>query len=117
MQSRYSERKTTSASVPLSAGTRVGEGQMLDRTVPGCLLRTAMPLDRGQDVQLLICLNELRPMRINLGIVRWVSDKTAGIEFIRMSAGDQERLRAFIGFKPQLRLSASWSEAPMCGGY
>lgn len=117
MNPRYSERKATSAKVTLSAGARVGEGQMVDLTVPGCLLQTAMLLERGQDVQLLIYLNELRPMRINLGIVRWVSGKAAGIEFIRMSAADQERLRVFIGFKPQLRHNASWSEAPMCVGY
>jgi len=76
-----------------------------------------MPLERGQDVQLLVYLNELRPMRINLGIVRWVSGKTAGVEFIRMSGADQERLRAFIGYKPQLKVSSSWAETPLCVGY
>ena len=117
MQPRYSERNPTSAKVTLSAGPRVGEGLMLDLTVPGCLLQTAMPLERGQDLKLLVYLNELRPMRINLGMVRWVSGKTAEIEFIRMSAADQERRRAFIGYKPQLRVSTSWGETPMCVGY
>ena len=114
---RYSERKPTSAKVTLSAGPRVGEGQVLDLTVPGCLLQTAMPLERGQDVQLLIYLNELRPMRINLGMVRWVSGRTAGIEFIRMSADDQARLRTFIGYKQQMRLSVTWGETPLCVAY
>ncbi len=54
MNPRYSERKDTSAKVTLSVGPRVGEGQVLDLTVPGCLLQTAMPLERGQDVQLLV---------------------------------------------------------------
>jgi hypothetical protein len=76
-----------------------------------------MPLERGQDVQLLIYLSGLRPMRITLGMVRWVSGKTAGIEFIRMSAEDQERLRIFIGFKPHLRRSDSWGETPLCVAY
>lgn len=114
----YSERKPTTAKVTLSAGPRVREGQVLDLTVPGCLLQTAMPLEPGQDVQLLIYLNALRPMRINLGMVRWVSGKTAGIEFIRMPSDDQERLRAFIGFRQQqLRLSGRWGEAPLCVAY
>lgn len=117
MHPRYSKRKPTSPRVTLSAGPRVGEGQVLDLTVPGCLLQTATPLERGQDLQLLIYLNELRPMRINLGMVRWVSGKTAGIEFIRMSADDQERLRLFIGHKPHLRLSVSWGETPLCVAY
>lgn len=114
---RYSERKPASAKVTLSAGPRVGEGQVLDLTVPGCLLQTAMPLERGQDVQLLIYLNELRPMRINLGMVRWVSGRTAGIEFIRMSADDQARLRTVIGYKQQMRLSVTWGEMPLCVAY
>lgn len=117
MHPRYSERKPTLAKVTLSAGPRVGEGQVLDLTVPGCLLQTAMPLERGQDVQLLIYLNELRPMRVTLGMVRWVSGKTAGIEFIRMSGDDQERLRLFIGYKQQMRLSVKWGEAPLCVAY
>ena len=117
MNPRYSERKLTSAKVTLSAGPRVGEGQVLDLTVPGCLLQTAMPLERGQDVQLLIYRNEFRPMRINLGVVRWVYWKMAGIEFIRMSADDQEWLRLFIGHKQQMRLSVKWGETPLCVAY
>ena len=117
MHPRYSERKPTLAKVTLSIGPRVGEGQVLDLTVPGCLLQTAMPLERGQDVQLLIYLNELRPMRITLGRVRWVSGNAVGIEFIRVSAADQERLRAFTGYKPQLRHSVRWGEMPRCVAY
>ncbi len=117
MNLRYSDRKSASAKVTLSAGPRVGDGQVLDLTVPGCLLQTAIPLERGQTIQLLIYLDELRPMRINLGVVRWTSGKTAGIEFIRTSVEDQERLRTFIGYKPQLRLSVRWGETPLCVAY
>ncbi len=106
-----------SQSHPCQPGHEWGEGQVLDMSVPGCLLHTAMPLERGQDVQLLIYLNELRPMRINLGMVRWVSGKMAGIEFIRMSGDDQERLRLFIGHQQQMRLSMKWGEAPLCVAY
>jgi hypothetical protein len=117
MHPRYRDRKPASAKVTLSAGPRVGEGHVLDLTNPGCLLQTAVPLERGQAVQLVIYLEVLRPMRITLGIVRWVSGKTVGIEFIRMSAQDQARLRAFIGSKPQLRVSVRWGETPLCVAY
>jgi len=114
---RYSERKATSAKVTLSAGPRVGEGLVLDVTVPGCLLQTAMPLKRGQDVQFVIYLNDLRPMRVNLGMVRWVSGKTTGIEFIRMSAEDQLRLQAHMGFVPRRTPThTSWRETVLCAG-
>lgn len=75
MHPRYRDRKPASAKVTLSAGPRVGEGHVLDLTNPGCLLQTAVPLERGQAVQLVIYLEVLRPMRITLGIVRWVSER------------------------------------------
>jgi hypothetical protein len=91
---------------------------VLDLTVPGCLLETAMLLERGQPVQLLVYLDQLRPLRINLGVVRWVSGKTAGIEFIRMSADDQGRLDVFVGSRPRRpRLGVRWGETPLCVGY
>jgi hypothetical protein len=77
-----------------------------------------MLLERGQTLQLLVYFDELRPLRINLGVVRWVSGKTAGIEFIRMSTEDQGRLHAFVGSRPpRPRLGVRWGETPLCVGY
>ena len=42
MKTRYSARKATTCKVTLSCGARVGEGQILDLTVPGCLIETAV---------------------------------------------------------------------------
>lgn len=118
MNPRYSERKLTSAKVTLSAGPRVGEGQVLDLTVPGCLLETKVPLEAGQAVQLRIHLDTPRPMRIDLGIVRWVSKGNAGVEFVRMSQDDSLRLRFVVGYiDKRNRVSAGWSVAPLCVGY
>lgn len=86
---RYSARKKATCKVTLSCGARVGEGQVLDLTVPGCLLETALMLEYGQPVQIRIYLDTQRPMRIDLGIVRWAQDGKAGIEFIRMGGDDQ----------------------------
>ena len=47
---RYSDRKPTTCKVTLSCGARVGEGQILDLTVPGCRLETAVLLEAGQSV-------------------------------------------------------------------
>ena len=47
MKTRYSARRTTTCKVTLSCGARVGEGQILDLTVPGCLIETAVVLDVG----------------------------------------------------------------------
>lgn len=117
MTPRYSERKPVSAKVTICCGPRIGEGQVLDLTVPGCLLQTAMPLESGQSVQLAVYLDQLRPMRITLGVVRWASGKAAGVEFIRMSAEDQLRLRAHTGLVPRRApVNTSWRESVVCTG-
>jgi PilZ domain len=115
---RYSARKATSCKVTLSCGDRVGEGVALDLTVPGCQLATAFPLEVGQSVQLRVHLDTKRPIRIDLGVVRWVKDGKAGIEFIRMAGDDQLRLRFYVGYVERRPQSSSrWSEQPVCMGY
>ena len=118
MTPRYSDRKKATCKVTLSCGARVGEGQVLDLTVPGCLLETALVLERRQPVQLRVYLDKHRPMRIDLGIVRWAQDGKAGIEFIRMAGDDQIRLQFYVGYiEKRPRPSAIWGEAPLCVGY
>ena len=118
MTTRYSARKATSCKVTLSSGARVGDGSVLDLTVPGCQLETAFPLEPGQSVQLRVHLDQRRPMRIDLGVVRWAQDGKAGIEFIRMAEADQVRLRFYVGYVARrLQGSSSWNETPLCVGY
>lgn len=115
---RYSERKKTACKVTLSCRVRVGEGSVVDLTVSGCLLETPLVLERGQSVQLRVYLDEHRPMRIDLGIVRWAQNGRAGIEFIRMGLEDQIRLRFSVGHvEKRRRLTEGWSEKPMCVGF
>ena len=118
MAPRYTARQKTTCKVTLSSGSRVGEGSVVDMTVPGCQLETAFPLEPGQSVQLRVHLDPKRPMRIDLGVVRWASDGKAGIEFIRMAPEDQVRLRFYVGHVDKRRPKADgWSVAPMCVGY
>ena len=115
---RYRARKKATCKVTLSCGTRGGEGQVLDLTVPGCLLETALVLERGQPVQLRVYLDKQRLMRVDLGVVRWAQDGKAGIEFIRMAGDDQLRLRFYVGYlEKRPRTSGRWGEAPLCVGY
>ena len=118
MTKRYSLRKATTCKVTLSCGTRVGEGLVVDLTVPGCRLATTFPLEPGQSVQLRVHLDHKRPMRIDLGVVRWAKEGKAGIEFIRMAADDQLRLRFYTGYvEPRPQSNSRWSEQPLCVGY
>ena len=118
MKTRYSERKKATCKVSLSCGARVGEGHLIDLTVPGCRLETTLMLEVGQCVQLRVQLERQRPMRIDLGVVRWVKGAIAAIEFIRMTQEDQIRLRRYLGyFEKRQHPSSTWSEAPMCVGF
>ncbi len=118
MKVRYSERKKATCKVSLSCGARIGEGHLMDLTVPGCRLETTLALEVGQCVQLRVQLERQRPMRIDLGVVRWVKVTIAAIEFIRMTQDDQIRLRQYVGHvEKRPPLSNSWSEAPMCVGF
>lgn len=118
MTPRYSDRKKTTCKVTLSCGSRVGEGSIMDMTVPGCRLETAFPLEPGQSVQLRVHLDPKKPMRVDLGVVRWANNGKAGIEFIRMAQDDQIRLRFFVGYvEKRARKTGGWSVAPMCVGY
>ena len=118
MTKRYSARKATSGKVTLSCGQRIGEGHLLDLTVPGCQVATPFPLEPGQSVQLRVHLDPTRPMRIDLGVVRWAKDDKAGIEFIRMAGEDQLRLRFYVGYvDPRSQSGSRWSEQPLCMGY
>ena len=115
---RYSDRKKTACKVTLSSGNRVGEGLVLDVTVPGCQIETGVSLEPGQNVQLRVFLDPKRPMRIDLGVVRWANNGKAGIEFIRMAQEDQVRLRFFVGYvDKRARRTEGWSVAPMCVGF
>ena len=73
--------------VTLVCGPRVGKGIVTDLTVHGCQVETVLPLQRWQRVQLQVHLNQYRLVQIDLGIVRWVTDGKAGIEFIHMWTG------------------------------
>jgi hypothetical protein len=118
MKTRYSVRKQAVGKVTLSCGGRVSEGYVRDLTVPGCLLETALLLEPGQSVQLRVFLDKTRPMRIDLGVVRWTRNGQAGIEFIRMAEEDQIRLRFYVGYiEKRPRSSSGWGETPMCMGF
>ena len=118
MKSRYSDRKHTTCKATLSCDGRVGEGHLIDLTVPGCQLETTLVLEPGQCVQLRVHLDPRRPMRVDLGVVRWTQGGKAGIEFIRMAQDEQLRLRFYVGYvEKRWRSHQSWSEAPMCVGF
>jgi hypothetical protein len=111
MTVRYSRRKTIDGRACIAAEGLVGNGRVLDLSVPGCLLETGLHLKIGQSLRLRMTYAGWKPLSIDLAVVRWMNGRHAGIEFIRMSEGDQAALRWQTGFQePRYATRAGWSE-------
>ena len=113
MNNRYSSRTPVKCVVMFSADGVVGEGRVLNLSVPGCLIETSANLKVGQYLHLQLRFSEGHaPLRVALAAVRRIEGMLAGLELIRMSNEDQFRLRYIIGYKePHKVTSATWSEA------
>jgi hypothetical protein len=94
---RYGPRVPVNFPVTFSSDGLIGYGHALNLSIPGCLLETSLKLRTGQALQLLLqVLGEALPLRVGLAVVRWVQAPKAGLEFIKMSPADQERLRTYV---------------------
>jgi hypothetical protein len=115
MTARYSRRKAIEGNACIAAEGLVGNGRVLDLSVPGCLLETGLHLKLGQCLRLRLMYAGSKPLTVTLGVVRWLNGRHVGIEFIRMSDEDQASLRRQVGFlEPQH--TVSWSEPIMWTG-
>jgi hypothetical protein len=114
----HCQRKGIQGSACIAAEGLLGNGRVLDLSVPGCLVETGLHLKAGQPLRLRITYGAGKPLSISLAVVRWLNGRRAGIEFIRMSEEDQVRLRWYVGFQEHCRQpsTARWSEAVMCTG-
>jgi hypothetical protein len=89
----------------------IGEGRILNLSLPGCLLESAEPLASGEYVQLRIFLPDLQtPLHVPLAAVRWVDGFKVGLEFIRTSRDEQHRLSRFVDRRINRHRTAAWSE-------
>lgn len=112
MKKRHSHRKAATYKVTFSCNGRVGDGHIVNLSVPGCQMVTTVALAKRDCVQARIQLSQYAHLRVDLGVVRWSEGGHVGIEFIRMTAEDQARLRAHLGHVAiRVMPSRSWSEA------
>lgn len=103
--------------VIVSCGGRVWEGRVVNPTVPGARVETAYPLAQGQSVQLQMHVEHQTSLHIELAMVRWTTPGEAGIEFIRMTKGDQLRLRFYVGsVVPRVQLRPQSVKTSLCEG-
>ena len=90
--------------VTLVCGPRVGKGTSRS----SYQVETVLPLHRWQRVQLQVHLDQHRPMQIDLGIVRGVTEGKAGIEIIHMAEADELHPTILYGLRGPPNTSQQW---------
>ena len=97
MESRYSARVPVECSVVFAGEAVIGEGRVIDVSLPGCLMESPESVKPGDYVQLKLFLPDQQPViSVPLAVVRWADGNRVGVEFIRSSEDDQIRLTRFV---------------------
>lgn len=97
MKPRYKPRIRLRFPVTFASEARVGEGQVLDLTLPGCLIESSVAVEAAQSLRLELFLPGLDlPVSVTMGVVRWVKGKRFGVEFIKMYESQQRILQQFV---------------------
>jgi hypothetical protein len=97
MTPRYKPRVRLRFPVTFTSGARIGQGQVLDVTLPGCLIESSVAVEDAQSLQLELFLPGLTfPVSVTLGVVRWTKGKRFGVEFIKMHESQQRILQRFV---------------------
>lgn len=74
-----------------------GKGEVLDLSSGGCRVRGDKSLKASPYLHLLLHPpNDASPIKVELAIIRWVSGEEYGLQFIRMNADHQSRLRQLL---------------------
>jgi hypothetical protein len=88
------------ASIQSDAGA--GEGILLDLSPTGCKIRSDIALNAGAYLALQIAVaHEPIPLAVEVSVVRWCKEGHFGVEFLRYSKGDRERVTNLVGIQPQ----------------
>jgi hypothetical protein len=108
LKPRYKERISVHFPVIFTIGSRLGEGVVLDLTIPGCLIQSPIALKKGEYLHLKMFLPRMKlPFSVALGAVRWDKGTHFGVEFIKMSEKDSRVLTQFMS---QQLAGKSWHQ-------
>lgn len=97
MKLRYSQRIGARFPVLFAGDSYVGEGMVLNVSVPGCAISSKKPLSRGSFLEMKVWIPDTAaPLSVGLARVRWCDGQHFGVEFIRMPGDDQIRLGRLV---------------------
>jgi hypothetical protein len=101
MQPRCRLRVPVGYPASIKSDTCAGEGILLDLSPAGCRVRSNIALNAGTYLALRIAVaQEPTPLAVEVSVVRWCKDGHFGVEFLRYSQGDRERVTNLIAALP-----------------
>ena len=120
MQPRCRLRVPVGYPASIQSDTGAGEGVLLDLSPTGCRMRSDIALNEGTYLALQIVISQERtPLAVEVSIVRWYKDGHFGVEFLRYSQGDRERVTNLVAALRSTEIPAnaatSDSTSPSCG--
>jgi hypothetical protein len=96
----------------IKSDTGAGEGVLLDLSPSGCRMRSDIALNAGTYLALRIAVaQEPTPLAVEVSVVRWCKDGHFGVEFLRYSQGDRERVTNLVEPPPQTEIPAHLAQA------
>lgn len=94
---RYCERVHTYFPVVFASEVYVGEGTVLNVSVPGCAVHSRKRVQPGSYLEMRMLVPDTTPpLRVGLAKVRWCEGRRFGVEFIQMPGEDQVRLGRLV---------------------
>ncbi|MDP1948634.1 MAG: PilZ domain-containing protein [Nitrospirota bacterium] len=97
MQPRCRLRVPVGYAASIQSDTGAGEGVLLDLSPTGCRMRSDIALNAGAYLALQIAVaQEPTPLAVEVSVVRWCKDGHVGVEFLRYSQGDRERVTDLV---------------------
>jgi len=77
--------------------TKIREGLLYDISAGGCAVTSAIPVNPGTDVKLLIRATDLgSPITVHAAAVRWANHGEFGVEFLNLTELDRRRLHRYL---------------------
>jgi PilZ domain-containing protein len=92
-------------------GERAGGGLVVDVSLEGCRIRSAVPMQKGDYVRIRIDLIG-ETLTGDLAVVRWSTKEEFGVELIRIASDQQARLHGFLNLFNTTPLGESSTVAP-----
>jgi len=109
---RYCERIHAQFPVVFAGEAYVGEGTVLNVSVPGCAVHSRNRVQPGSYLEMrMLVPDTMSPLRVGLAKVRWCEGRRFGVEFIQMPGEDQVRLGRLVKHEVALALpyrSSAW---------